>query len=369
MNLLGSTRRHHLGTPPNQSEGVASEAFDHRPSSWLGPLPSPNLRLLRSEMPNTPLLPSDYRRCRVNMNLRSARVFVAAAEELSFSRAAERLSISAPHVSETIKKLEREVGQLLFDRTPRSVQLTGAAEALLPSARALLSAHGELQDRIGRLRGQDHLMFGLFYGFASLFVRQLVDQLGSTADPISCDVSVYDWSDPTCGLRSGESDVAVLIGPTAVDDALTRIPVSVQRRMALVADETDVVPDSDGTISLDDVDRVGWIPVVAHDQVWDAAWRLDEMRGGPPTLNGLVQNRIEGMIEAIRAGIGVTVTMEAFSDVYAPDGIRSYPVRGVPPLPVDLAFRGPPTAARFAPIVAAVRQLRPPANHDDRWRP
>ncbi len=296
------------------------------------------------------------------MNVRSARVFVAAAEELSFLRAAERLSISAPHVSETVKKLEREVGQVLFDRTPRSVQLTGAAEALLPAARALLSAHGELEARIDRLRGQDTLVFGLFYGFASSFVRQLAEQLESLDDLMSYEVCVFDWSDPTCGLRSGETDVAVLIGPTEIDDGLTRIPISVQPRMAIVAEDADVNPNADGTVTLEDVDRVGWIPVTANDSRWDAAWRLDEVRGGPPTLNGPVQDRTEGMIEAIRAGVGATITMKAFSDLYVPDGVRMHPVRGVPPLPVDLAFRGRPTSSRFAPVVEAVRQLGRPGS-------
>lgn len=295
------------------------------------------------------------------MNVRSARVFVAAAEELSFSRAAERLSISAPHVSETIKKLEREVGQVLFDRTPRSVQLTDAAESLLPAARALLSAHGELESRIDRLRGQDSYTFGLFYGFASSFVRRLVDRLESD-DAASCEVCVYDWTDPTCGLRAGETDVAVLIGPTELDGDLTRIPLSVQPRIALVAEGTDIAAGEDGTLSLDDVDRVGWIPVIANDPVWDAAWRLDDVRGGPPKLNGTVQDRIEGMIEAIRAGVGATVTMKAFSDVYAPDGVRMYPVRGVPPLPVDLAFRGSVSSQQFAPVVRALQQLGRPTS-------
>jgi hypothetical protein len=132
--------------------------------------------------------------------------------------------------------------------------------------------------------------------------------------------------------------------------------------MALVPEDADVIPNADGTISLDDVDRIGWIPVVAHDEVWDAAWRLDEVRGGPPPLSGPPQDRIEGLIEAIRAGVGATITMQGFSDLYKPEQTLTYPVRDVPPLPVDLAFRGPPTSARFAPLLAAIRQLGRPTS-------
>lgn len=296
------------------------------------------------------------------MNVRSARVFVAAAEELSFSRAAERLLISAPHVSETIKKLEREVGQTLFDRTPRSVQLTDAAEALLPAARALLSAHGELEAQIDDLRSDTTLVFGRFYGFANAFLSALTERLRHDDDSLACRLHLYDWTDPTCGLRSGETDAAVLVGPTEIDDGLSRIPIGEQRRVAVVPGGADVHPDGDGTISLAEVDRIGLVPVVVHDRVWNAAWRLHDVRGGPPPLVGTVQDRIDGMIDAIQSGLGATVTIEVFGALYTPAGAAMYPLRDVPALPVDLAFRGPSTAARFAPVIAAARDLAWPAS-------
>ncbi len=294
------------------------------------------------------------------MNVRSAQVFVAVAEELSFSRAAARLPISAPHVSEIIKKLEREVGHVLFDRTPRSVELTRTAEALLPSARALLAAHGELEHRILDLRRKEYFVFGRFYGFGSSIVNDIANEMERLNETISVDVHLYDWTDPSCGLRTGDSDAAILVGPTEIDDALTRIPIGVQRRFAVVPFDAEVVPCPNGTISLDDVDRIGWVPVPIHDEVWNAAWRLHEFRDGAPRLIGLEQERIEGMIEAIQAGTGATVTIEVFAGLYTPDGTRSYPVRDVPPLPVDVAFPGNATTSRFSDLVAALRQTGRP---------
>ena len=111
------------------------------------------------------------------MELRHLRYFVAVAEERHFGRAAERLHIAQPPLSQQIRRLEAELGVTLLHRTTRSVEVAPAGEVLLVRAREILAAvDGATEDTRRAARGE----FGrLAVGFTGSATYELLPKLAA----------------------------------------------------------------------------------------------------------------------------------------------------------------------------------------------
>ena len=88
------------------------------------------------------------------MEIHQLRYFVAVADERNFSRAAAKVRVAQPSLSQQIRKLEAEIGQPLFDRLPRSVVLTEAGRCLLEYARQILASIGDARRCVDELKGE-----------------------------------------------------------------------------------------------------------------------------------------------------------------------------------------------------------------------
>src|SRR4051812_15116700 len=97
------------------------------------------------------------------MELRQLRYFVTVVEEANFTRAAERLHVAQPGVSAQVRQLERELGEELLDRSGRTVQLTEVGAAVLPYARAALSAVSGVRAAVAEFTGltRGHVTVGM----------------------------------------------------------------------------------------------------------------------------------------------------------------------------------------------------------------
>lgn len=115
----------------------------------------------------------------MNIELRHLRYFIAVAEELHFGRAAQRLALSQPPLSQQIQQLEQQIGARLLARTNRSVRLTPAGAQFLVSARQILQNVAVAADKAARLyRGEEGT---LRIGFTSSapFISAVSDALFS----------------------------------------------------------------------------------------------------------------------------------------------------------------------------------------------
>ena len=165
--------------------------------------------------------------------LRHLRYFVAVAEERHFGRAAERLHMAQPPLSQAVRQLEAELGVDLLHRTTRRVDLTDAGAAYLARARSILAETDEAGHEARRVAAGTvgHLAIGCVgsatYSLLPALSRHLAAELPGVDFAFRGEMLAPDQVE---ALRSGEIDVA-LLRPPAADRSLT---VSQLRRDRLV---------------------------------------------------------------------------------------------------------------------------------------
>ncbi|MGC4938653.1 LysR family transcriptional regulator [Kribbella sp. DT2] len=159
------------------------------------------------------------------MELRQLRYFVTVAEELHFGKAAERLDIVQPAVSQQVARLERELGLRLFDRSSRRVALTGDGERMLREARAVLAAADRATTVAGELAAGQAGVFriGTSPGLRDRLERGLA-VLRSSSPGIEIKLSSRPPAEQLQALRSGELDVAFIRG-AVTSRSLRAIPL------------------------------------------------------------------------------------------------------------------------------------------------
>jgi DNA-binding transcriptional LysR family regulator len=142
--------------------------------------------------------------------LRRLRYAVAVADELNFTRAAERLGVSQQLLSEQIRRLEVELGLQVFDRTTRRVRVTSHGRQILDEARAVVGAADALRDRARRLASAQAGVVRLGYSRSTAFdTAPLVSAVTAARPELRVEVREVPSRQLPQAVRDGDVDVAL----------------------------------------------------------------------------------------------------------------------------------------------------------------
>ena len=273
----------------------------------------------------------------MQVELRQMRYFVAVAEELSFTRAAERLHMAQQPLSAAIARLEQQLGFKLLDRTTRRVELTEAGEAFLAAARAALAAADAAVD-VAQAAAQGltgdvaiGMSAGAWYGLGELFAGLRADHPG-----LRLHVRQQSSQPLVRAVQGEELDLAVgLCVPAGTPLAVHRLkdePVVlvVAADHALAArDAVELGAAREETFALDDpAEGPGYNAAVVA---------LCEAAGFTPRVRE-VQTHHDAWEGAIAAGELVGLTTRCSLHAAHP-GVRAVPVRPPVTFPLDLLAR------------------------------
>ncbi|MET9273693.1 LysR family transcriptional regulator [Kribbella sp. NPDC003557] len=207
------------------------------------------------------------------MELRQLRYFVGVAEELHFGRAAARLYISTPTLSQQIKQLEREVGTGLLIRHSRGVELTPAGQVFLARARETIQAAGLALKDTRRAAGLDEpvLRLGLLNGVPGRLPAAL-EQLAAERFPAgTITLEAGTTTDQLRMLDAGEIDLGLVRTPVTLPPAMTSEPLADEELGVLLTATHPLAGEPVLTVDdLTDLELI-WIPRAAAPEFYDDA--------------------------------------------------------------------------------------------------
>lgn len=209
------------------------------------------------------------------VELRQLRYFVTVAEELNFGRAAERLRIAGPSLSQQIKALERDLKVTLFDRDRRSVALTHAGTALLPEARALVQQADELRRRAQGLAVSEPVRIG----YVNWCPTDWAERAAGVAE-LRVDTWVMPSHTQAARVADGSLDLAICWVQNADLDSLSLCArlIGVDRLYALCAGTDESPVDARDTTVLVDTDVASWSSWNRYGELFAAAVGAPVMR-------------------------------------------------------------------------------------------
>lgn len=263
------------------------------------------------------------------IDLRRLRHFVTVAEECHFGRAAARLTVAQPALSQQVKSLESDLGAQLFHRTTRRVELTPAARVLLPRALALLAEAQEMAQEVRRVaEGAEGLLRLGFIGSATYEVMPtLARGLQAEVPGLTLELTGELLSQSVVrGLAEGRLDVGFLRPFAPVADVSSRRLRGERLVVALPVDHRLAERDEVELVALAEE---SWVGYPQHGSlIHDVA--LEAMRAAGFTPRRIVEVRETAtLVSFVAAGMGVALVPEGVANVHLP-GVAYLPLGGAP---------------------------------------
>ena len=300
------------------------------------------------------------------VELRLWRQFITVAEELHFGRAAQRLHMTQPPLTQAVANIERQLGVRLFDRTKRSVKLTATGQALLPEARELLAraqalpaharaaAHGEL----GRLR----LAFVSTVGFGLL--PQWVRAFRALHPQVEFELTEATGDVQLRSLERGDADAGFMLhSPGFAPAGLEHLRIAREPLVLALPDQHPLATSR--TLPLKAVleEPLVIFPRRIVPSLHDAVFGLYHASGREPRI-AQEAIQMQTIVNLVSAGLGVAWVPESVQQFQRPGviyrqiaGKAAQQVPGCETSLVWPAAARQPTLERF--VEFARRQLRP----------
>ena len=263
------------------------------------------------------------------MELHQLRYFVAVADEGNFSRAAAKVRVAQPSLSQQIRKLEAEIGQPLFDRLPRSVVLTEAGRCLLDYARQILASIGDARRCVDEFKGK--IAGDVAVGAIPTIAPYVLPELVVTFQNHYPDVTLHIVEDATerivRRIETGELDVALAStcqkSPTLRIEHLGNEPL-----LALVPEGHPLAKQT--VITFDDLKSQRFLLLHEMHCLSQPLHHLLESRRLHPEV-ALAGSQLSTIANMVAAGIGVSIVPQMMVKHHATPGCVSLPF--APPVP------------------------------------
>ncbi|WP_406387358.1 LysR family transcriptional regulator [Streptomyces sp. NBC_00887] len=271
---------------------------------------------------------------------RDLRYFAAVAEELHFTRAAERLFVSQPALSKQIRMLERQLGAPLFERDRQGVRLTPVGAALLPHASQVLAAWDAAREavEVAKAGQRTTLLVGMSTSPGRSGLLPAIRSRFTGAHPdVTVKLRQVSWEDSTAGLSDASSDLAFIWLPLPDPDRYTWVVVAEEPRLVALPQEHLLAARA--AIDFADLLDEPFLALPESAGALRDYWLALDARGGRPLRIGAEIASTDETYEALVDGRGVCLLASGNAPLIALGGVVTRPVRGISPSRLALAWR------------------------------